>query len=695
MKHFLSFLLFFILLNPLKLSANSSVVQNQNSDILSYNITANRLEKSRNNLSAKTGQSSYSFSQKDIDNLPQGQATSLNQVLLRAPGVTQNSYGQIHIRGDHSNVQYRINDVMIPQGISGFGQAFDTHFAQSIDLLRGALPAQYGYRTAGVVDIKTKGGKFDKSARSELMFGGNQTIGVNQQISGSKDRLNYYLSASYLSNNRGIEPPTSARNPIHDDTRQDKLFGHFSYLIDAQKKLSFIIANSNNRFQIPNNPNQVAEYELAGVDPIASSDLRQRQRESNRYAILALQGVTDSEVDYQLSLFSRYSKNIFNADRNGDLMFSGIAANTNRSSFSNGFQGDFSYKLNEKNTLRSGLFFSDEKVLSKKDSEVFPLDVDDEPLTTTMNINTSSNQNTQLYGIYLQDEYKPIEKLTLNFGARFDAMQSNSNENQLSPRFGATYDFSERTKVHAGYARYFSPPKTELLSVSTVARYVGTSAGSASLLNDKVKAERSNYYDIGVAHKVGKHLNLSLDAYYKETKNFLDEGQFSNALIYTPFNFREGKSYGIEFGADYRKENLAAFFNFAAQKTKARKIISSQYLFDAEELENNEFANIDHDQSYTASAGVSYLFKGTNFALDALYGSGLAREVGHMPSYFQANFSVARDLNLPIIEKVNLKFATINLFDQTYQLRDGTGIGVAASQYGPRRTFYLIATKLF
>ena len=134
-------------------------------DTWNYQVTAKKLDTSRNNLSPKTGGSSFSFAQKDIENLPQGQATPLNQVLLRAPSVAQNAYGQLYVRGDHANLQYRINGVMLPEGISGFGQTLDTHFADRIDFMTGAMPAQYGFRTAGVVDIKTKTGAFSKGGR--------------------------------------------------------------------------------------------------------------------------------------------------------------------------------------------------------------------------------------------------------------------------------------------------------------------------------------------------------------------------------------------------------------------------------------------------------------------------------------------------------------------------------------------------
>src|SRR6187402_3033983 len=116
-----------------------------------------RLDEARNSLSPDTGSSQYVMDRQTIQALPLGDSTPLNQVILQTPGVVQDSYGQLHVRGDHANVQYRINGVIIPESISGFGQALETRFAEHLSILTGALPAQYGYRNAAVVDIQSKG----------------------------------------------------------------------------------------------------------------------------------------------------------------------------------------------------------------------------------------------------------------------------------------------------------------------------------------------------------------------------------------------------------------------------------------------------------------------------------------------------------------------------------------------------------
>ena len=668
-----------------------------------YEITAKKLDESRNKLSPKTGGSSFSFDQKAVENLPQGQMTGMDQVLLRAPGVAQNAHGQLYVRGDHANLQYRINGVMLPEGVTGFGQVLDTHFADKIDFLTGAMPAQYGLRTAGVIDIKTKGGKFEKNGYSELMTGQNNDFGANQQISGSKGNLNYYLSATYLQNNRGLESPTAARKAIHNDTQQNKLFGYFSYLLDASKRLSFIVGNADSRYQIPNNPGQETSYDLSGNDSFNSRNLSQMQKESNRYAIATLQGVSDSDIDYQISAFTRYSGLDYRSDYVGDLMINGSASNLDRSSFASGLQGDFSKKLNEKNTLRTGFYFNNERNHSSTENYVFDVDSNgDQTSTDPRQINEIANKTSQVYSLYLQNEWKALDDLSINYGARFDAAHTYTNESQLSPRLNANYDLSKKTKIHAGFSRYFTPAPVAKMSQTSLASFSGTTNEAEGNLESygKLRAERTSYYDVGVSHQVDENLTLGIDGYYKKIRNMIDEHQFGNAMIYVPFNFQQGKVFGAEFTADYRKKNFSSYFNLGLQKAFAHNIISNQYIHEAEEIEYISKHNIapDHLQTMTASAGAAYNWLGTKISGDVIYASGLRTGDNNrntMPAYTIFNGAIARDFDLPRIGKINFRLAGVNLTDKTYSFSNGSGIGVNASQYGMRRTFYLIVSKSF
>jgi hypothetical protein len=110
-----------------------------------------KFDETRRNIDTPIGATSYQVTHQNIEALPQGTNTALDKVLLQFPGVTQDSAasGELHVRNEHANLQYRINGIMLPDGVGAFGQILDTGIVGSLALLTGALPAQYGLRTAG------------------------------------------------------------------------------------------------------------------------------------------------------------------------------------------------------------------------------------------------------------------------------------------------------------------------------------------------------------------------------------------------------------------------------------------------------------------------------------------------------------------------------------------------------------------
>ena len=330
------------------------------SDTLDVQVNAKRLDRARNGLLPETGSSVYRFSQADINALPAGQDTPLNQVLLQAPGVASDSYGQLHVRGDHANLQYRINGIIIPEPISGFGQALDTRIIDQVNLLTGALPAQYGYRTAGVVDIRTKTGDAGNGGSIDVFGGSHQTIKTSADVFGSEGPFSYYFSGSLGMNNLGIENPTASANAIHDHTRQGDAFGYMSYIINPLTRVSVMFGTTSNQFEIPNTPGLPTNFTLNGSNTFDSSQLNETQSELNNFAVVALQGTNGGALDYQVALFTRYTRTQFNPDPVGDLLFNGVASQDFHSNSANGAQVDTTWRLNDKHTVRAGIFFQQE-----------------------------------------------------------------------------------------------------------------------------------------------------------------------------------------------------------------------------------------------------------------------------------------------------------------------------------------------
>jgi outer membrane receptor protein involved in Fe transport len=666
---------------------------------LNLNVTAQRLDEARNNISPRVGASVYQISRESIENAPQGNNAAFNQVLLQAPGVAQDSFGQLHVRGDHANLQFRINGVLLPEGISGFGQVIDSRIANSADLITGALPAQYGYRTAGVVDIQTKSGAFANGGSYGLYGGSYGTFQPSGEIMGSSGNVNYYISGSYLRSNIGIESPTGERDTIHDRTDQGKGFLYASDLLNPSTRVSIIAGTSVGNFQIPNNPNQQAGFTAFGVSDFNSAALNENQQERNHYGVLALQKST-ADVDYQIATFTRYSTVNFTPDALGDLIFNGVASQVYRSDFANGVQGDGSYKLNDTHTVRMGFFTSGEYAASRNNSTVEPLDAFGNPVDAPFAIQDNNSRFGWLYGIYVQDEWRVTPQVTLNYGTRFDLMDAFVQANQVSPRINAVYKPTDSTTFHVGYARYFTPPPLELVAPTSVARFNNTTNASEVTTDSQVQPERSDYYDIGVVQKVTPELQLGLDGYYKDARNLLDEGQFGQALVFSPFNYAQGRVYGVEATGNYRKDKFAAYGSLAASQAMGKKIESGQFQFSQDELNfiNDNWVHLDHDQTYTASLGASYDVRGTLLSVDGLYGSGLRRgfaNTGHLPDYTQVNTGVSRRFDSQAFGNFTARLDVLNVFDNKYEIRDGTGIGVGAPQFGIRRAVFVGLTREF
>ena len=665
----------------------------------------NKLDAARNGLSPDTGSTIYKFSRDDIAKLPLGDDTPMNQLLLQTPGVVQDSYGGIHVRGDHGNLQYRINGVVIPEAISGFGQALETRYADSVSLLTGALPPQYGYRTAGVVDIQTRDGSADDKPLAGsvgVTLGSHQQRETDLSLHGSQGALSYSFSGSYEGNALGIENPTGSRNALHDQTHQGKGFGTLSYLIDPDSRVTAMFGVTNNRFQIPDVPGQTPSFDLANTAPKDSATLDAHQRERNRFAVLSYQSVIGPNIDYQVSLFHRYTDVHYQPDPVGDLQYLGVAADILRRNEANGLQADLSYRLNNEHTLRTGLFGQHERAVTANNAQVFPADADGNATSTTpLQIQDNGGLHGSLWGAYLQDEWKPVHGVTVNYGLRYDSVNTVTQESQWSPRLGAVWEVSPSLRLHAGYARYFTPPPTEKIDNTSVAAFLGTTNALPSDANTAVRAERSNYYDAGAAYQVNPQLTLSADAYYRDVRHLQDEGQFGNALIYSAFNYAQGRIYGLDLAANYKEKRWSAYANLGLTHARARQVETGQFNFEQDELDYiaSHWVHLDHEQKLSASAGFNVqLDQGYAVGASALFGSGLRNDfanTGHLPAYTTVNADLSKTFSVGEAGPIQARLSVVNLFDRQYQLRDGSGIGVGAPQFGERRGVLLSLSKDF
>jgi hypothetical protein len=673
-------------------------------------VISQQLEAARLQIQPSLGASTYYIGSEALQTIPQGENAPLNQVLLQMPAVAQDSFGQVHVRGDHANVQFRINGVQLPEGLSVFGQALETRLARSISLLTGALPAQYGFFTAGVLDIQTKTG-LTNPGMSITMYGGSfNWLQPSFEYGGHEGPVDWFFTGDHLSNERGIENPAATYNAIHDATQQIHGFSYMSGIIDSATKVSLFGGAFDGRFEIPNNPGQIPSLGLnvLGATTFNSNSLNEVQHESNQFGVLSLQKHID-DFDLQTSAFVRNSVLSFSPDVIGDLLFNGVSPFARKSDLAEGVQTDASWRINDSHTLRGGFLGQVETTAFDTTSSVLPVDATGAQTSVVpINIIDNGARTGELYGVYLQDEWRIFPALTLNSGLRFDGVNEFTSQTQLSPRVNLVMKATDETTVHAGYSRYFVPPPFELVTPTAISLFNNTTNAPAVQQDDTVRAERSHYFDVGVNQIIVPGLTVGLDGYYKLARNLIDEGQFGAPIILTAFNYAKAYVAGAVFTISYDQGPWSIYGNAAYSRAMGNDITSAQFNFKPDELAYiaQHYIHLDHDQTWTGSGGVAYTFnQGTKYqtrvSMDFIAQSGLRASTptvpngASLPEYVAFNASVVQKLDLGIGAGTELRLDVLNIGDAVYEIRNGTGVGVGAPQFGIRRTILAGLTQRF
>ncbi|HET8580833.1 MAG TPA: TonB-dependent receptor, partial [Nitrospiraceae bacterium] len=665
----------------------------------------------------KASSETYSVSRKDIEILPRGNNNTVAEVLQTVPSVVYGALGQTHIRQDHANQQFRIDGVPIPEGVSStFTDVISPRMWERADIILGGMEAQYGNKTALVVDITSKSGTRPGFGSAQMFAGSNETINPSFEYGGTVgEQFRYYVLNSFTSTNRGIEPPTLGHSIFHGQSERNQTYLRGDYQHDNRNSFSWVFLNSVAKYQIPTLPGldinpdtlPLLQAQDPTFSPVASQSVDQNQKENSQYGHLIWRHDVNASNFFQFAGFWRSSYANFTTDPFNVLAYtpdaaeSFSAANQKRTAYSVGTRLDYTWTPDKKHLVKTG--FQLQYTNAQNEAQLFDFARDPNtglpvgPVITQ----TAGNINVQVREeFWVQDQWSPNEHWTFNLGVRYDQIQSFYDEGQVGPRIGVTYKLNQSNVFHAYYGRLFTPPNVEQIAFTNL-NLQGTTAEPENPTGFKPRSERANYFEIGSYHALANWATLELTGYYKQSHFQSDAGQFGSTPLLNFFAFNWGYQTGIEGALKTQiTENLNARGNVAWGRCKGSGLQSGQYLLEQSEINDiNSGGGVfcDHSQSMTSSAVANYTFREhTTFTGQMLYGSGLrAAEPGaktnssHSPSYTTYNLSVAHIVPLPNKQKFLLGFDVINLFDQKYFYNSGEGsIGLGVAHAGMPRSFF-------
>ncbi len=663
----------------------------------------------------KASSETYQLSRKDIEILPKGNNNEVADVLLTVPSVVYGALKQTHIRQDHANQQFRIDGIPIPDTVTGaFADIVPPRAWERADIILGGMEAQYGNKTALVVDITSKSGT-KPGFGSLQMFGGSfETVNPSLEYGGAiGEKFRYYILDSYVTTNRGIEPPTLGKTNFHNQSEKNNTYLRGDYQMDNRNNFSWIFLSSVAKYQIPTTPSLEANADVLTLlqtqdptfNPVPSQAVDQSQKENNQYSQLVLRHDLNASNFFSLGTYFRRGYANFSTDPLNALSYANDVvdaqtANQKRVAYSGGVRLDYTWVPTTEHLVKTG--FQIDYTNANNTAQIFAFDTSTGAPVSPVITREASNRNIQWREeFWMQDQWSPNDHWTFNLGLRYDQIQGFYNEGQVSPRIGATYRYNQSNVFHAYYGRLFTPPNVEQIAFTNL-NTEDTTAQPEDPTGFRPRAERAHYFEVGSYHAITQYVTLELTGYYKLSHFLSDAGQFGTTPLLNFFAFNYGWQRGIDGALKVQfTDNLSGRGNVAWGQCKGYGLQSGQYLLDQAEIDDinsNGGVWCDHSQFMTSSAVLSYrILERTTVNGQMLYGYGLrTAEEGartnssHVSSYTVYNASITHVIPLPWDQqKLLLGFDIINMFDQKYFYNSGEGsIGLGVAHAGAPRSFF-------
>ncbi len=536
---------------------------------------------------------------------------SLEDLINTQPGWLLEAGGVLHPRGSEYQTQYVVDGVALTDNRSpAFAPELEADDVQSLSVLTGTYPAEFGRKLGGVIEVTTA-----RDARpgfhGKVSAGGGSFDTVDGYAGGqygwSSNTLS--ISARGASTARYLDPPVEQNFSNHGATTNFAL--HYERDISAADRIGLIVRHGEVRFEVPNEFLQ----QQAGQ--------RQDRQSTESTVLLSYQHIFSPRVLGELrGMFRDLS-----ADLRSNELSTPIAAAQERGvreeyvkAAVSGHAGGHELKAGFEQTygrLREAFQYSI--------TDPTQFDPRTPPQFTFAGRRGDSEQ-----AAFVQDLYRHGD-LTLTAGLRFDRYRLVVSDSAFSPRLGAAYFWRPAGLLFRGsYDRAFQTPASEnlLLASSTAVAVL-----SEQVVRLPVQPSRGNFFEAGVSKSLWQRVRLDAAVFERRGAHFADDDVLLNTGVSFPITFRKAEIHGVEAKLDIpRWGRFSGFLSYSNMTGTGYLPVTGGLLLGADaadSLTSRASFPVTQDQRNTARARARYQVAPRLWtAVNASYGSGLPVEFG-------------------------------------------------------------------
>ena len=599
-----------------------------------------------------------------FDKLPlESSSSSLSSlVTLATPGISADSNGLFHGLGDHAENSFSVDGQPITdQQSKQFSNQIPLDSVQSLEVITGAPPAEYGDKTSIVINVTTRSGQGMTTPKGSLTtsYGsfGSSNVAFNLGFGGAK--WGNFISVSGLNDGRFLDPPEF--QVTHDKGNQENLFDRVDYQFSTKDSIHLNLGLTRSWFQTPNSfdaQNATAWNGLVvsngGLDPngnvVGPTDQRSQIKSFN--IAPSWTRLLSNTTVFTLGAFVRRDQyNCYpSANAFADLAPAGLQAETvgqNRTLTNAGLRSDVSYVKGIHN-LKVGAtyeqtFLNENDKLGIVDPTLLPntfgcpngqpapdpcavlppFDLTQAGTLFTFNGHTDVKD----LALYAQDTITKGD-WAFNLGLRGDFYNGLVTHREAEPRLGISYNIKpSHTVLRVSYARVLETPFNENLVLTNLGCYspvlnplLGCSAPNATPLAPGWR----NEFHAGLQQAFGKYLVFSGEYIWKYTHNGYDFSILGNTPITFPVAWQRSKIPG--FAGRVSVPNFHGFSALMVFSSVAARYFAPQIGgAGATPSAPGGVFRIDHDEKFNQTTHLQYQpWKvGPWFGFNWRYDSGL------------------------------------------------------------------------